>query len=453
MYKYHKTITGGAERFIEGLHNLEPFLGDDDSFNLHDCLVEDVRWNGKEHTMDVVVNITNTPYEHSEPGGWDYLLTFHFTGVLDVQWHWDSGNDYIHAFRATIENRRLSAAFCGYGLDVWCDGLAILPPEFRRVPMWCNSDSPMKACARQKQSWFRQEILKCGFDAEHKMGKYGAYLLPEDAARGMNFFEGYRDKILAAIEERYPKGSTGKRAFSTDGLYANMLRSEHIPWNIFIPMRLTPENLKKSRDLFNEILGKDTVDDVTDIRIEWAPPYDKMLNDGTSFDAYIEYLKDGCRCGIGIEVKYTEVGYPLSGQHEKQQITDASSPYNKMTKACGFYITQVTEKPLAETALVNNDYRQIWRNHLLGAAMLHSADPELRIANFHSLTLYPRGNTHFQHVLPAYRTMLTPYGQSTFMGVTFEDFFRLLRKYFSEDRYAQWLDYLDTRYPFQYFEE
>ena len=59
-----------------------------------------------------------------------------------------------------------------------------------------KGDNPFKKAARSKQSWFRENYLKVGFDPSNKYGKYGAFLMPEDAAAGLNFYEGFRSEIL-----------------------------------------------------------------------------------------------------------------------------------------------------------------------------------------------------------------------------------------------------------------
>ena len=213
-------------------------------------------------------------------------------------------------------------------------------------------------------------------------------------------------------------------------------------------MRLTTSSLERAAKVMNALLGEGTIDRITDIRIEWAPPYEKCLNDGTSFDTYIEYEKNGERYGVGVEVKYTEVGYPLTNPHEVEQLEDIESQYTRITESCGFFVPDVSKAPLMETKLVKNDYRQIWRNHILGASMLLNEDRSIRISQFHSITLYPSGNSHFGKVLPEYERLLTSYGRSTFLGVTFERLFEHLGKYYQEPEYKDWIDYLNRRYIF-----
>ena len=75
--------------------------------------------------------------------------------------------------------------------------------------------------ARLHQSKYRANIIKVPFD------KYGNYLTKEDAKRGVNFYNDF--EIFKEVKKRYPKYSKS--------IYANMLRSEHISFNLFIPLK------------------------------------------------------------------------------------------------------------------------------------------------------------------------------------------------------------------------
>ena len=140
--------------------------------------------------------------------------------------------------------------------------------------------------ARLHQSKFRAETLKLDYDT------YGNYLTKKDGEDGKNFYEGFR--IFEVVKKRYRKYNKP--------LYSNMLRSEHIPFNLFVLL-----NVDKTlgKEIFNEFLGG-VIQTIDNIEIEYAPaPKQKYLNDGTSFDTYIEYTHiDNSKGIIGIEVKY-----------------------------------------------------------------------------------------------------------------------------------------------------
>lgn len=313
-----------------------------------------------------------------------------------------------------------------------------LPTNHYHCEETCKSDKPFKKAARSKQSLFREEYLKVGFDPSNRFGKYGAFLLPEDADAGLNFYEGFRSDILHLIRKRYPKLTTAQHA----GLYANMLRSEHIPWNVFVPMKA---DLQAATKVFNDIIGEPLIDVITDIRIEWAPEKTKCLNDNTSFDAYIEFMHDGQLGGLGIEVKYTEEGYHFGGKEREEVMEKELSQYAIITRSCGLYKEEIASKPIRETSLCLNKFRQIWRNHILGESMVMNK----MVERFYSVTLYPCGNPHFTKVLPKYREFLTDYGLSTFKFITFESLFDLLKVHYPKDsQFQNWIEYLQTRYPF-----
>jgi hypothetical protein len=79
--------------------------------------------------------------------------------------------------------------------------------------------------------------------------------------------------------------------------------------------------------------------------------------------------------------------------------------------------------------------RQVWRNHLLGLAMVEQGD----IDQFYSITLYPNGNTHFHHVLPQYRELLKEGARGNVFGCTFETFIEAIGGSPEFDIWREWL--------------
>ncbi len=273
--------------------------------------------------------------------------------------------------------------------------------------------------ARYHQSKFRAEVLNLDCDT------YGNYLKRADGEAGKNFYDGFG--IFEAVKNyrKYNKS-----------LYSNMLRSEHIPFNLFIPF-----NYNKSLGVavFNEILGN-IIQSIDKIEIEFAPsPKENYLNDGTSFDAYIEYTHvDTSKGIIGIEVKYTEKEYKLKkGSKEARDIQDKSSKYYEVTKACRLY------KANSEELLITDKFRQIWRNHLLGESILLVDSDKFK--HFTSLTIFPEGNEHFIHASRDYMELLV-INEKNFISVTYEEFFSLLEKHCVEEEYKDWILYLKKRY-------
>ena len=50
-YKYSKTIRDGAEKLIDGIENIEMFLGDDDDWNFHDSEIYSFHWDRDENFL------------------------------------------------------------------------------------------------------------------------------------------------------------------------------------------------------------------------------------------------------------------------------------------------------------------------------------------------------------------------------------------------------------------
>jgi len=293
-----------------------------------------------------------------------------------------------------------------------------------------KGDNTFRADARRHQSEFREKVLAIDYDVSDKRATYGNLLPKEAAIQGLIFYEGYRDHIIKVATKRYGKIKGTAR-------YTNLLRSEHIPLNIFTPMEL---NLEKAKELFNEIISGG-IANIKEIIIEHPGSYNpiKYLHDRTSFDTFIDYTTtSGLRGGIGIEVKYTEVGYKI-GKTEKDDMEDSNHPYTKVTKASGYYLD-----PNPET-FKRDLIRQIWRNHILGAAMINDGDLDI----FHHIHLYPHGNTHFENkAIPQYTKLLTEKGKQSFIGLTYETLFRLMGKYFTTSQETDWVEYLKRRYLF-----
>lgn len=239
-------------------------------------------------------------------------------------------------------------------------------------------DDAFKSKARAHQFAFRDDVLNVCCDERNPQ----VVLSAEAAKQGLMFFEGYRDLICQRAG-----------GFKGTALFANMLRSEHIPYNIFTPMET---DQCASVKLFSNIIG------------------------------------------IDIEVKYTEQGYRL-GSKEKSDILNSNGKYLNITNASGYFHSEFN----IECFVQDNDLRQIWRNHILGYAMINKND----IMYFHHIHLYPEGNVHFRDkALPTYRRLLTDKGSSSFIELTYEKLLSDMSLYFVSDLQKRWIDYLRDRY-------
>lgn len=286
-------------------------------------------------------------------------------------------------------------------------------------------DDEFKAKARAHQFAFKENVLNDFYDEKNPQ----VILSPDAAKQGLIFCDIYRELIKSKV-----------KAFRSSVLFSNLLRSEHIPYNIFTPME---EDLNAATMLFNKIINGG-ISKINRILIEYAGVDDKSeyLNDGTSFDVFIEYASsDGSIGGIGIEVKYTENGYPI-GVKEKQDIEDTDGLYHQMTKKSHWYIPSLDITSFIKA----NHLRQIWRNHILGYSMLCKGD----IQHFHHIHLYPQGNKHFhEHAIPEYKSLLSDCGRTTFIDLTYESLFDMINEFFISDKQQEWLRYLRKRYIIQ----
>lgn len=274
--------------------------------------------------------------------------------------------------------------------------------------------------ARLHQSRFRAEILNL------PSVDYGNYLTREDAEAGMNFYDGFG--IFDAVRKRFPNYNMP--------LYANMLRSEHIPFNLFVPLN---SNKNYCKDVFNDFF-QNRIISIDRIEIEHAPkPRKNYLNDSTSFDTYIEYTtNDNLKGIIGIEVKYTEREYGLKKDSTQETaIKEKTSKYYKVSQQSKLF------RPETIDELITDKYRQVWRNQLLGESILIT--DRNKFTYFTSLTIFPQGNSHFVETSKNYLDMLTS-NDLKFIPITYEEFFSVCKKYCPDNKYREWLDYLISRY-------
>ena len=274
--------------------------------------------------------------------------------------------------------------------------------------------------ARLHQSRFRAEILNL------PSVDYGNYLTREDAEAGMNFYDGFG--IFDAVRKRFPNYNMP--------LYANMLRSEHIPFNLFVPLN---SNKNFCKSVFNDFFNN-RINSIDRIEIEHAPkPRKNYLNDSTSFDTYIEYTtNDNLKGIIGIEVKYTERGYGLKKDSTQETaIKEKTSKYYKVSQQSKLF------RPETIDELITDKYRQVWRNQLLGESILIT--DRNKFTYFTSLTIFPQGNSHFVETSKNYLDMLTS-NDLKFIPITYEEFFSVCKKYCPDNKYREWLDYLISRY-------
>jgi len=315
--------------------------------------------------------------------------------------------------------------------------------------------SEFKKAAENHQVEYKKKYFGTTCDKYYKHKKNGKleedkskpikyYLTDEDAKKGKNFFSGFG--IFEAAKKYCPIYFSFPLSRRRINLYSNMLRSEHIPFNLFVPFR---QDLEFAKKVFNEILGSEIISKVDEIIIEYPPsPKENYLNDGTSFDTYIEYTDIKNSKGIiCIEVKYTEKEYKLEkGSKQEKDINDKTGKYYYVSEKCEIY------KPIVIDKLKTDLFRQIWRNHILAESIVieneknNSIEDKVKIKQAHSLIFYPKGNEHFTEVGNEYKEMLAEDKKNKFGLVTFEKFIEICRNCGVNDEFEEWVNYLEKRY-------
>ena len=181
---------------------------------------------------------------------------------------------------------------------------------------------------------------------------------------------------------------------------------------------------------------KCNVDKVNGIKVEFAGNVhkSKLLNDNTSFDAYIGFQSNGASCGAGFEVKYTEGSYPY-GDTEKENLINPTSLYWKTARTSNIFILNQKNTEL----LTSRKLKQPWRNHLLGLRMVQRKI----LDRFYSVHLYPELNSYQHNVALTYLKTIKNEHKSSFVPLSFETLIAAAKKVEINDN---WVSYLENRY-------
>ena len=283
--------------------------------------------------------------------------------------------------------------------------------------------------AYKKALGLKSSGLHGGIEYEHILSN-------EDAGNGKNFYCHNDPKEWNSLQYWAEKSKGKKVNFSGAGL-KNMLRSEHIPYNLFYPLEKIRLQQPKKLHEFLEGLCSKQFHKVNKIKIEYASDLHKneLLKDNTSFDVYIEYQNGEKICGLGIEVKYTEKSYPY-GTTEKERMWDDKSLYNELSRRSEIY------KKDAFQILRTKQLKQAWRNHLLGLKLLEIG----KLHEFHSVHLYPERNTYQANMCEEYIGCLKEEHKQSFLPITFEQFIETAEEVFTESTQHKWIKYLKERY-------
>lgn len=204
-----------------------------------------------------------------------------------------------------------------------------------------------------------------------------------DGERGLNFTS---PEAFAAAKRR---AAERKGAVEPFRLFHNMLSSMPMCFNLFGPLAA---DMGLATTAFRSLLGSDEVGRVRELLLEYAPsPPSEYLNDRTAFDAFVSYERpDRSQAFLGIETKLTE---PFS-----QQRYDTPAYRRWVERPDSAWPKE------AWSRLDHLDHNQLWRGHLLAAAMTnHPRSPYT--AGRYAIVRHP-GDLECARVTQVYRGLL-----------------------------------------------
>ncbi len=256
------------------------------------------------------------------------------------------------------------------------------------------SDDDFTARMRFHQSWYRHHVLQRqpgpNPSADNKL--YGNMLCEKDGLAGWNFIS---EMIHALAEDRLKQGMD---RIEPNRLRNNLLSSQPMCFNLF---GLMAKDVKFATAVFRQLPGLPGDLQITRLIFEYAPDKSAHLNDSTSFDAFAEYERPGkIRGFIGIETKLTE---PFS--QDKYEFSERYSRWRSHKK--WWWVGG------SEQHFQNKLYNQLWRNHLLGFAVLHQKTPSYD-EGYCAVIAHPSDPT-CSDAICAYRPHLLPASASTLL--------------------------------------
>ena len=256
------------------------------------------------------------------------------------------------------------------------------------------SDNRFAARMRFHQSWYRRHVLNLppGSNPDARGALYGSMLRHEDGMQGYNFL----NKAIHRFAEKRLDEAQG--AVAPKRLRNNLLSSQPMCFNLFAPLAL---DLALASRLIGSLSGLPDGLRVTEVKIEYAPPKERHLNDNTAFDAWIAYERDGdVRGFVGIETKLTE---PFS-----QAEYAFDERYGRWRDQPGWWW-----RPGAERVFSDRRFNQLWRNHLLAFSILHQ--PEQVYQEGFCAVVYHDEDAACIRAIEAYRPQLEPGAESTLL--------------------------------------
>ena len=261
------------------------------------------------------------------------------------------------------------------------------------------SDNPFQRRARLLQALWREarglprgerrDGSPLGSSLPVKYASENCVNLMTDAARA------------AGKRELQAKARGSKQLIDADRLWANLLSSQPLAFNLFA-------ELEADSGLATKVLRElwpTRVAMVSKVAFEYSPGRSdpKYTGDKTAFDVYVEHTTPrGGRGFIGIEVKYHEALNDAEVDHRAR--------YDEVTRAMGCF------KSDRLSGLKRKPIEQIWRDHMLAGSMLLDRDAGWEDGLY--VFLHPEDNEPCRRAAQLYADYLTD--ARTFEAITLE---------------------------------
>ncbi|MFY9294403.1 MAG: hypothetical protein WAP03_27510 [Methylorubrum rhodinum] len=288
---------------------------------------------------------------------------------------------------------------------------APLIPEalLRQHACFIPGDTRYRAAARLRQNLLRQDLglepglHRPGGTSTAPVAPLGSMLTPADAARGLNFIS---PEVHAFTRRSLTLREEGA-CVNVDRLFRNMLSSEPLVRNAFVPLAL---ELGLATRVFSQLLPA-FVHRVIGIRFETAPSRDRedlrYLGDRSAHDIALTVITpDGEPATLFVEMKYTEACQGPPARHRAR--------YDEASREAALH--RDPDAPALRSVMLE----QFWRLHLLAELAVRHG----HTSRAHLLVLYPRLNRHVRTATRLYATELkAPEAERTgFSALTLETF-------------------------------
>lgn len=260
---------------------------------------------------------------------------------------------------------------------------------------------------RLLQSLYREEIKEPMGNGPWKNSKTQQINMIKNGEKsGKNFVDSYTFRYAKLRVARIKKNET----INEFRLFNNLLSSQPMAFNLFCPLMhmLKDGHQELVTTLVCSVFPHLPIGQVTKIKPEYLHTnVEKYLNDKTAMDAIIRYKdKEGRRCFIAIETKYTDVLGTKSAKDTKIQ--------KAFIKQLGFF------KPESEKALVEpkKPISQIYRNFLLSECYRIKE----RAHECHSIVLSPKDHPTTEKEVKSLQNELRPEYRYKIQALSLEDF-------------------------------